>query len=165
MNVVTQLTQFVGDDVINKNTTDLAVRCSTGLVEFSCVQLSCVAIKRALTRDLFARAKFLFHFGDRGTYKETYKQLQRLVALSRFRCRLRRLNKLISCKRSRVSSGRKVATVKFSEDKVFFHGSCDIVQWNQLITFTVILLTDRQQRSHKLLPRVTSQEKNRTNVL
>ena len=29
------LTQFVGHDVINKNTTDLAVRCSTGLVEFS----------------------------------------------------------------------------------------------------------------------------------
>ena len=29
MNVVTQLTQFVGRDVINKNTTDLAVRCST----------------------------------------------------------------------------------------------------------------------------------------
>jgi len=24
------LTQFVGRDVINKNTTDLAVRCSTG---------------------------------------------------------------------------------------------------------------------------------------
>ena len=35
MNVVTQLTQFVGRDVINKNTTDLAVRCSTGSVEFS----------------------------------------------------------------------------------------------------------------------------------
>jgi len=44
MNVVTQLTQFVGRDVINKNTTDLAVpntvdllylavRCSTGSVE------------------------------------------------------------------------------------------------------------------------------------
>jgi len=30
-----QLTQFVGRDVINKNTTDLAVRCSTGSVEFS----------------------------------------------------------------------------------------------------------------------------------
>jgi len=29
-----QLTQFVGRDVINKNTTDLAVRCSTGSVEF-----------------------------------------------------------------------------------------------------------------------------------
>ena len=26
------LTQFVGRDVINKNTTDLAVRCSTGSV-------------------------------------------------------------------------------------------------------------------------------------
>jgi len=35
MNVVTQLTQFVGRDVINKNTTDLAVRCSTGSVEIS----------------------------------------------------------------------------------------------------------------------------------
>jgi len=33
MNVVTQLTQFVGRDVINKNTTDLAARCSTGSVE------------------------------------------------------------------------------------------------------------------------------------
>ena len=30
---MTQLTQFVGCDVINKNTTDLAVRCSTGSVE------------------------------------------------------------------------------------------------------------------------------------
>jgi len=30
-----QLTQFVGRDVTNKNTTDLAVRCSTGSVEFS----------------------------------------------------------------------------------------------------------------------------------
>ena len=30
-----QLTQFVGRDIINKNTTDLAVRCSTGSVEFS----------------------------------------------------------------------------------------------------------------------------------
>jgi len=29
------LTQFLGRDVINKNTTDLAVRCSTGSVEFS----------------------------------------------------------------------------------------------------------------------------------
>jgi len=38
------LTQFVGRDVINKNTTDLAVRCSTGSVEFSLVALSCVAI-------------------------------------------------------------------------------------------------------------------------
>jgi len=35
MNVVTQLTQFVGRDVINKNTTDLAVRCSAGSVELS----------------------------------------------------------------------------------------------------------------------------------
>ena len=33
--IVTQLTQFVGRDVIKKNTTDLAVRCSTGSVEFS----------------------------------------------------------------------------------------------------------------------------------
>jgi len=39
MNVVTQLAQFVGHDVINKNTTDLAVRCSTGSVEFSRVEL------------------------------------------------------------------------------------------------------------------------------
>ena len=30
-----QLTQFVDRDVINKNTTDLAVRCSTWSVEFS----------------------------------------------------------------------------------------------------------------------------------
>ena len=37
MNVVTQLTQFVGHGVINKNTTDLAVRCSIGSVEFSWV--------------------------------------------------------------------------------------------------------------------------------
>ena len=35
MNVVIQLTQFVGRDVINKNTTDLAARCSTGSVELS----------------------------------------------------------------------------------------------------------------------------------
>ena len=35
MNVVTQLAQFVGRDVINKNTTDLAVRCSIGSVELS----------------------------------------------------------------------------------------------------------------------------------
>jgi len=35
MNVVTQLTQFVGRDVIHKNTTDLAIRCLTGSVEFS----------------------------------------------------------------------------------------------------------------------------------
>jgi len=37
-----QLTQFVGRDVTNKNTTDLAVRCSTGSVEFSSVQFSSV---------------------------------------------------------------------------------------------------------------------------
>jgi len=35
MNVVTQLTQFVGRDVINKNMTDLALRRSTGSVELS----------------------------------------------------------------------------------------------------------------------------------
>jgi len=35
MNVVTKLTQFVGRDVINKNTTDLAERFSTGSVELS----------------------------------------------------------------------------------------------------------------------------------
>jgi len=39
MNVVTQLTQFVGHDVINKNTTDLAVRCTSGSVELSWVEL------------------------------------------------------------------------------------------------------------------------------
>ena len=44
MNVVTQLTQFIGHDVINKNTTDLAIRCSTGSFEFSSVELSCVAL-------------------------------------------------------------------------------------------------------------------------
>ena len=33
--IVTQLTQFVGRDVVNKTTTDLAVRCSTGSVELS----------------------------------------------------------------------------------------------------------------------------------
>jgi len=42
MNVVTQLTQFVGHDVINENTTDLAVRCSSGSVELSWVELSWV---------------------------------------------------------------------------------------------------------------------------
>ena len=47
-NVVTQLTQFVGRDVINKNTTDLAVHCSTGSVEFSSVELSCVIINTPL---------------------------------------------------------------------------------------------------------------------
>jgi len=40
MNVVTQLTQFVGRDVINKNMTDLAVRCSAGSVELSCVAVN-----------------------------------------------------------------------------------------------------------------------------
>ena len=43
-----QLTRFVGRDVINKNTTDLSVRCSTGSVEFSSVELSCVAINTPL---------------------------------------------------------------------------------------------------------------------
>ena len=37
---MTQLTQFLGHDVINKNTTDLAVRCSTGSVELSCVAIN-----------------------------------------------------------------------------------------------------------------------------
>jgi len=40
---VTQLTQFVGHDVVNKNIHDLAVRCSTGSVEFSWVQLSWIS--------------------------------------------------------------------------------------------------------------------------
>ena len=40
MNVVIQLTQFVGRDIINKNTTDLAVRCLTGSVELSCVAIN-----------------------------------------------------------------------------------------------------------------------------
>ena len=43
MNVVTQLTKFVGRGVINKNTTDLAqlaVRCLTGSVELSCVAIN-----------------------------------------------------------------------------------------------------------------------------
>jgi len=35
-----QLTQFVGHDVINKNTTDLAVHCLTGSVELSCVAIN-----------------------------------------------------------------------------------------------------------------------------
>ena len=35
-----QLTQFVGCDIINKNTTDLAVRFSTGSVELSCVAIN-----------------------------------------------------------------------------------------------------------------------------
>ena len=35
-----QLTQFIGHDVKNKNTTDLAVRCSTGSVELSCVAIN-----------------------------------------------------------------------------------------------------------------------------
>ena len=41
MNVVTQLTGFVGRDVVNKNTTDLAVRCITGSVELSWVLELC----------------------------------------------------------------------------------------------------------------------------
>ena len=40
MKVVTQSTHFVGRDVINKNTSDLAVRCSTGSVELSCVAIN-----------------------------------------------------------------------------------------------------------------------------
>jgi len=47
-----QLTQFVGRDVININTTDLAARCSTGSVEFSSVELSCVAIDGVILKDL-----------------------------------------------------------------------------------------------------------------
>jgi len=58
MNVVTQLTQFVGRDVINKNTTDLAVRCSTGSVE-----LSCVAINTPLGTMQGAARLCLFVFG------------------------------------------------------------------------------------------------------
>ena len=50
MNVVTQLTQFVGRDVINKNTTDLAVRCSTGSVEFSSVELSSVEFNQSINQ-------------------------------------------------------------------------------------------------------------------
>jgi len=41
-----QLTQFVGRDVTNKNTTDLAERCSSGSVELSSVQLSSVELCR-----------------------------------------------------------------------------------------------------------------------
>jgi len=47
-----QLTQFVGRDVINKNTTDLAVRCSTRSVELSWVELSCLAINTPLVSTL-----------------------------------------------------------------------------------------------------------------
>jgi len=49
MNVVTQLTQFVGHDVINENTTDLAVRCSTGSVELSCVAINTPLVTAAFT--------------------------------------------------------------------------------------------------------------------
>jgi len=52
MNVVTQLTQFVGRDVINKNTTELAVRCSTGSVELSCVDEVSIATQLNSTRRL-----------------------------------------------------------------------------------------------------------------
>jgi len=41
-----QLTQFVGHDVINKNTTELAVRYSTGSVEFSGVEFGWVELCR-----------------------------------------------------------------------------------------------------------------------
>jgi len=37
---MTQLTKFVGHVVINKNTTDLAVRSSTGSVQLSCVAIN-----------------------------------------------------------------------------------------------------------------------------
>ena len=52
MNVVTQLTQFVGRDVINKNTTDLAVRCSTGSVELSCVAID-TPLGAILCKDMY----------------------------------------------------------------------------------------------------------------
>jgi len=41
-----QLTQFVGRGIIKKNTTDLALRCSTGSVAFTWVQLSWVELCR-----------------------------------------------------------------------------------------------------------------------
>jgi len=40
MNNITLSPQFVHHDVINKNTTDLAVRCSTESVELSCVAIN-----------------------------------------------------------------------------------------------------------------------------
>ena len=58
MNVVTQLTQFVGCDVIDKNTTDLAVCCATGSAEFSWVELSCVAINTPLVYHTEQTEKF-----------------------------------------------------------------------------------------------------------
>jgi len=68
MNVVTQLTQFVSRDVINKNTTDLAVRCSTGSVEFSWIELSCVAIntplKILLRRKITEQRTTIQKYGD-----------------------------------------------------------------------------------------------------
>jgi len=54
MNAVTELAQFVGQDVINKNTTGLAVRCSTGSVE-----LSCVAINTPLGRPVFCTSQVI----------------------------------------------------------------------------------------------------------
>ena len=50
VNVVTQLTQFVGRDVVNENTTDLAVRCSTGSVELSCVAINTPLWNAAIQR-------------------------------------------------------------------------------------------------------------------
>jgi len=56
MNVVTQLTQLVGHDVINKNTTDLAVRCSTDSVEFSCVAINTPLGLRLLFRNVYVKS-------------------------------------------------------------------------------------------------------------
>ena len=57
MNVVTQLTQLVGHDVINKNTTDLAVRCSTDSVELSCVAINTPLGMRLLFRNVYVYVK------------------------------------------------------------------------------------------------------------
>jgi len=57
MNVVTQLTQLVGHDVINKHTTDLAVRCSTDSVEFSCVAINTPLGLRLLFRNVYVYVK------------------------------------------------------------------------------------------------------------
>ena len=53
MNVVTQLTQFVGHDVINKNTTDLF--CTDWLYAVQLGQMSCVAID-TLTEGVYSDA-------------------------------------------------------------------------------------------------------------
>ena len=71
-----QLIQFVGRDVINKNTTDLAVRCSTGWVEFSWVQLSWVELcryKHPLTNSVKSRdVKSAFNpSNSKGNYSAT----------------------------------------------------------------------------------------------